>query len=84
MKLPIISEDAGAKIACGRGTGNYFIISDGLNHGNNIIISYCYNYNMMGAVRCNNNIKANQTTLLVLVHPFLYFYAGGRSLFIIH
>ena len=31
MKLPIISEDAGAKIACGRGTGNYFIISDGLS-----------------------------------------------------
>ena len=31
MKLPIISEDAGAKIACGRGTGNNFIISDGLN-----------------------------------------------------
>ena len=30
MKLPIISEDAGAKIACGRGTGNNFIISDGL------------------------------------------------------
>ena len=31
MKLPIISEDAGAKIACGRGTGNYYnIISDGL------------------------------------------------------
>ena len=33
MKLPIISEDAGAKIACGRGTGNNFIISDGLNEG---------------------------------------------------
>ena len=30
MKLPIISEDAGAKIACGRETGNYYIISDGL------------------------------------------------------
>ena len=30
MKLPIISEDAGVKIACGRGTGNNFIISDGL------------------------------------------------------
>jgi hypothetical protein len=30
MKLLIISEDAGAKIACGRGTGNYYIISDGL------------------------------------------------------
>ena len=30
MKLPIMSEDVGAKIACGRGTGNNFIISDGL------------------------------------------------------
>jgi hypothetical protein len=30
MKLLIISEDAGAIIACGRGTGNYYIISDGL------------------------------------------------------
>ena len=28
MKLPIISEDAGAKITCGWGTGNNFIISD--------------------------------------------------------
>ena len=31
MKLPIISEDVGAKIACGRGTRNNFIISDGLS-----------------------------------------------------
>ena len=30
MKLSIISEDAGTKIECGRGTGNNFIISDGL------------------------------------------------------
>ena len=30
MKLLIISVDAGAKIACGRGMGNYYITSDGL------------------------------------------------------
>ena len=30
MKLPVISEDAGAKIACGQRTGNNFIVSDGL------------------------------------------------------
>ena len=40
MKLPIISEDAGAKIACGRGTGNYYIISDGLIR--NPVMSYNY------------------------------------------
>ena len=31
MKLLIISEDAGTKTACGRGTGNYYITSDGLS-----------------------------------------------------
>ena len=38
IKLPIISEDAGAKIACGRETGNNFIIiRDGL-----ILYSLCH------------------------------------------
>ena len=32
-KLLIISVHAGAKIACGRGTGNYYITSDGLTVG---------------------------------------------------
>ncbi len=36
MKLLIISEDAGAKIARGRGTGNYYIISDGLRVKSNL------------------------------------------------
>ena len=46
MKLPIISEDVGAKIACGRGTGNNFIVSDGL-----ILVSLLfgvYNRDKMG------------------------------------
>jgi hypothetical protein len=37
MKLLTISEDAGAKIACGRGMGNYYIISDGLSKLNRMM-----------------------------------------------
>ena len=36
-KLLIISVDAGAKIACGRGTGNYYITSDGLILCNTVV-----------------------------------------------
>ena len=48
-KLLIISVDAGAKIACGWGTGNYYITSDGLSNSTwarlkSMVASHCYSY----------------------------------------